>query len=85
MAEGRSKALWAHTSHILWMLATINRNPKKSRTFKPSDFNPHAVKPRPRGKPSVELLTRLILKVAEAKRGQVAPRVRTPRPRQPSD
>lgn len=68
MAEGRSRAAWAHTSHLLWMTASVNRDPKKSRPFRPADFDPHSAPKRSR--PSVEQLTREILKVAETKKGR---------------
>ncbi len=42
MGEARSRQAWAHTSSLLAMLANIHRDPKKSRTYKPADFNPHA-------------------------------------------
>ncbi len=44
MGEGRSQALWAHTSHVLALVANVNRDPKKTTAFEPSDFNPHARK-----------------------------------------
>ena len=34
-----------HTSSILALVANVNRDPKKSRAFKPADFNPHAKMP----------------------------------------
>ena len=40
MAEGRSKDNWQHTSSILALMANVNRDPKKTKLFKPSDFNP---------------------------------------------
>ena len=42
MAEGRDKQCWNHTSHVLALIANVNRDPKKSRAFKPADFNPYA-------------------------------------------
>jgi plasmid replication initiation protein len=42
MAEARSRQAWAHTSSLLAMLANIHRDPKKTRAYKPADFNPHA-------------------------------------------
>ncbi len=42
MAEARSQQCWAHTSALLAMLANIHRDSKKTRVFKPADFNPHA-------------------------------------------
>lgn len=41
MAEARSQQRWAHTSALLAMLANIHRDSKKTRIFKPADFNPH--------------------------------------------
>ena len=44
MADGRGKAEWGRMSVLLAMLANINRDPKKSRPAKPSDFNPYIPK-----------------------------------------
>lgn len=52
MAEGRSEALWAHTSHVLALVANVNRDPKKGSAFQASDFNPHA---RPANEPVVKV------------------------------
>lgn len=40
MANGRHKSDWQHTASILCILANINRDPKKSRAYKPQDFDP---------------------------------------------
>lgn len=40
MAEGRSRENWQHTSAILALLYNCNRDPKKTKPAKPSDFNP---------------------------------------------
>jgi hypothetical protein len=40
MAEARAQHTWAATSSVLAMLANVNRDPKKTRPFSPSDFNP---------------------------------------------
>jgi len=45
MAEGLGRERWAHTSLICALIANANRDPKKHRPFKPSDFDPYA---RPR-------------------------------------
>jgi len=42
MAEARGRDDWAHTSAILALIANVNRDPKKTRPFKPSDFDPYA-------------------------------------------
>jgi hypothetical protein len=41
MGEARSQQAWAHTSSVLALLANLHRDPKKSRAYKPGDFNPH--------------------------------------------
>ena len=47
MAEAKSQQVWAHTSAVLAMLANVHRDSKKTRVFKPADFNPHAKPSRP--------------------------------------
>lgn len=42
MAEAKSRDNWAHTSALLAMTANCNRDPKKTRPFSPTDFDPHA-------------------------------------------
>ena len=44
MAEGRGRQSWAHTSAVLALIANVNRDPKKTRAFKPSDFDPYSAK-----------------------------------------
>jgi hypothetical protein len=44
MAEGRGRQAWAHTSAILTLIANVNRDPKKTRPFKPSDFDPYSAR-----------------------------------------
>lgn len=42
MAEGRERANWQHTSAILAFMAEPHRDRKKrSRPFRPADFNPY--------------------------------------------
>ena len=40
MAEARSREQWNHTSAVLALLANCHRDPKKTRAFRPSDFDP---------------------------------------------
>jgi hypothetical protein len=43
MAEGRQRDEWGRTSSLMAIIAEANRDKKKrSRPFKPSDFNPFA-------------------------------------------
>ncbi|HPD17392.1 MAG TPA: hypothetical protein PLE19_20840 [Planctomycetota bacterium] len=46
MAEARGRDNWAHTSAILALVANVNRDPKKTRAYKPSDFDPYTAKDR---------------------------------------
>jgi hypothetical protein len=41
MGEARSRQAWAHTSSVLALLANVHRDSKKTRAYKPADFNPH--------------------------------------------
>lgn len=40
MGEARLDEHWAHTASILALIANVNRDPKKTGPFKPSDFLP---------------------------------------------
>lgn len=48
MAEGIGRARWAHTSILCALLANANRDPRRGRPFKPSDFDPYARQERRR-------------------------------------
>ena len=48
MAEGRSRALWGHTSSVLAMLVNVHRDPK--RPCSPKQFNPYEVRKRSRAR-----------------------------------
>ena len=62
MAEARAGEAWNHTSAVLAMIANANRDPKKSKVFRPGDFHPYAGK-RKRGIPitaaNIQVLKRL--------------------------
>jgi len=42
MAEARQRDEWNRTSALMALVANINRDPKKTRTFQPADFHPLA-------------------------------------------
>jgi hypothetical protein len=44
MAEARSRDEWARASALMALIANCHRDPKKSRPFKPADFDPYAAK-----------------------------------------
>ena len=52
MAEAKSRDNWTHTSAVLAMTANCHRDPKKTKAFKPADFDPYALaeKKRPVGR-----------------------------------
>lgn len=40
MTQGRQRDEWNHTATLLAMIANINRDPKKGRAARPTDFHP---------------------------------------------
>lgn len=62
MADARGRESWAHTSAILALIANVNRNPKKTRPYKPSDFDPHTT--RDKRDDAIELTDLSVLKEA---------------------
>ena len=41
MVEAKERSEWARFSNLMALMANINRDPKKSKLFKPTDFNPY--------------------------------------------
>jgi hypothetical protein len=50
MAEAKGKEAWGRMSALLALVANAHRDPKKTRAFKPADFDPYAAAERPVGK-----------------------------------
>lgn len=42
MAEARGRDNWAYTSAVLALVANVNLDPKKTRAYRPADFDPYA-------------------------------------------
>jgi hypothetical protein len=42
MAEARQRDEWSRTSSVMALVANTQRNPKKTRPFRPGDFDPFA-------------------------------------------
>jgi len=42
MADGRRRSDWSRTSALMALIANTQRDPKKTRAFRPSDFDPFA-------------------------------------------
>jgi len=47
MAEARGRDNWAHTSAILALVANVNRDPRKTRAYRPADFDPYSAGEKP--------------------------------------
>ncbi len=43
MSEGAGRERWQHTSAILCMMANNARDPKKTKAYKPEQFDPYAI------------------------------------------
>jgi hypothetical protein len=56
MAESREREAWGRTASIMMLIANANRDPKKTRPFKPSDFDPFAKSGKSAPKVGVEVL-----------------------------
>lgn len=69
MAEARGREAWAHTSAVLAMTANINRDPKRTKAFKPADFNPYEVarQKAAMGKVDVSILKDVFVKKEDGK------------------
>ncbi len=62
MGEAKSQQAWAHTSSVLALLANLHRDSKKTRAYKPADFNPHIRKtPVPIQKVGISLLKQVFI------------------------
>lgn len=55
MAEGKSRSMWDHTSHLMTLIANIHRDPKKTKAFKVEDFTPYPPKRRSASKEKVNV------------------------------
>ena len=67
MAEARWLEAWGHTSAVLALIANVNRDPKKTRPFKPSDFDPYSA--RDKRDEAIEVKDMAILRDAFNRKG----------------
>ena len=47
MAEASTRDAWGRTSSLMALLANCNRDPKKTRAYRPSDFDPFSKASQP--------------------------------------
>ena len=68
MAEGRGRAEWSRMSSLMALVANVNRDPRRSRAFRPKDFNPYEAR-RTGGVPitaaNIDLLKQVFVKGAK--------------------
>lgn len=69
MAEGLGRERWAHTSMVCCLIANANRDPKKSRPFKPSDFDPYARQDRRSERTADKESLAILREALEARKG----------------
>ena len=69
MAEGLGRERWAHTSIICSLIANANRDPKKHRAYRPSDFDPYARMDRRSRKVADTESLALLKEALEARKG----------------
>ena len=65
MAEAKGRESWAHTSALMALIANVNRDPKKTRPYKPADFDPYTA--RDKRDEAIELTDMATLKDAFVK------------------
>ncbi len=61
MAETRQRDEWARTSSLMALIANANRDPKKHRAFRPTDFDPFSETPKPKQKVDVSILKEIFI------------------------
>ena len=65
MADAHGEERWQHTSVVLAMLANTHRDPKRTRAFKPGDFDPYS-----KNREKIRGTDMSALKAAFVKKGQ---------------
>jgi hypothetical protein len=63
MAEARGRDEWGRMASLLSLLANVNRDPKRTRAFKPADFNPYEARRSGGGIPLTKSNLKLLKKV----------------------
>ena len=65
MAEARGRAEWSRMSSLMALIANVNRDPRRTRAFRPKDFNPYEAR-RTGGVPltaaNIDLLKQVFVK-----------------------
>jgi len=70
MAEARGRDEWGRMSSLLALIANVNRDPRRSRAFKPADFNPYEARRSGAGIPLTKKNIRLLKRVFVDRKGE---------------
>jgi len=61
MAEGKQRDEWARTSSLMALIANANRDAKKHRAFRPTDFDPFSQTNKPKQQVDVSILKEIFI------------------------
>ena len=61
MAEGKQRDEWARTSSLMALIANANRDAKKHRAFRPTDFDPFSQTHKTKQKIDVSILKEIFI------------------------
>ena len=61
MVEGKQRDEWARTSSLMALIANANRDAKKHRAFRPTDFDPFSQTHKPKQKVDVSILKEIFI------------------------
>ena len=61
MAEGKQRDKWARTSSLMALIANANRDAKKHRAFRPTDFDPFSQTLKPKQQVDVSILKEIFI------------------------
>ena len=61
MAEARQRDEWARASSLMALIANANRDAKKHRAYRPTDFDPFTVTAKAKQKVDVSILKEVFI------------------------
>jgi len=70
MAEGHGRDAWGRMSVLCALIANANRDPKKHRAYRPSDFDPYARLDRRSSRVAGKQELNLLREALEARKGK---------------
>jgi len=70
MAEARGRDEWGRMSSLLALIANVNRDPRRTRAFRPADFNPYEARRLTAGIPLTKANMGLLKQVFVDRKGE---------------